>query len=129
MNGLTAIARHSLQEAVRRRVVTVVSLLTLVLGGLYVLVAEVAFGTNDETPGALDHVTLVGSTLLGLAMFATLFLGGVLAVFLTLSAGRGGAERGVLQPPVVRPPGRGPHLLPRLGAAAPGCAPCGPGRD
>ena len=39
----------------------------------------------------------------GLAMFSTLFLGVVLAVFLTLGAVRGDAERGLLQPLVVRP--------------------------
>ena len=44
-----------------------------------------------------------GATLVGLAMFVTLFLGTVLAVFLTLSAVRGDAERGLLQPLVVRP--------------------------
>ena len=49
---------------------------------------------------------LTGSTLLGLAMFTTLFLGCVLAVFLTLGAVRGDAERGLLQPLVVRPLGR-----------------------
>ena len=37
-------------------------------------------------------------TILGLAMFATLFLGTILAVFLTLGAVRGDAERGLLQP-------------------------------
>ena len=36
-------------------------------------------------------------------MFATLFLGTVLAVFLTLGAVRGDAERGLLQPLLVRP--------------------------
>ena len=39
-------------------------------------------------------------------MFATLFLGAVLAVFLTLGAVRGDAERGLLQPLLVRPLGR-----------------------
>ena len=48
---------------------------------------------------------LTGSTLLGLSMFVTLFLGTVLAVFLTLNAVRGDAERGLLQPLVVRPVG------------------------
>ena len=36
-------------------------------------------------------------------MFATLFLGTILAVFLTLGAVRGDAERGLLQPVLVRP--------------------------
>ena len=42
----------------------------------------------------------------GLAMFGMLFLGAVLAVFLTLGAVRGDAERGLLQPLVVRPVSR-----------------------
>ena len=40
-------------------------------------------------------------------MFATLFLGAILAVFLTFSAVRGDAERGLLQPLLVRPLPRG----------------------
>jgi ABC-type transport system involved in multi-copper enzyme maturation permease subunit len=52
-------------------------------------------------------------------MFATLFLGVVLAVFLTLGVVSGDAERGLLQPLVVRPIGRATLLLSRfLGAAA-----------
>ena len=47
-------------------------------------------------------------------MFATLFLGVVLAVFLTLGAVSGDAERGLLQPLVVRPIGRSTLLLARF---------------
>ena len=54
-------------------------------------------------------------------MFATLFLGAVLAVFLTLGAVRGDAERGLLQPLVVRPIGRTTLLLARFAAAAAVC--------
>ena len=51
-------------------------------------------------------------------MFGTLFLGAVLAIFLTLGVVRGDAERGLLQPLVVRPVGRSVLLLARfLGAA------------
>jgi Cu-processing system permease protein len=64
---------------------------------------------------------LTGSTLLGLAMFTTLFLGCVLAVFLTLGAVRGDAERGLLQPLVVRPLGRTALLGGRFAAAAGVC--------
>ena len=64
---------------------------------------------------------LTGSTLLGLAMFVTLFLGTVLAVFLTLNAVRGDAERGLLQPLVVRPVGRTTLLLARFLAASGVC--------
>ena len=58
----------------------------------------------------------------GLAMFSILFLGAVLAVFLTLGAVRGDAERGLLQPLVVRPLGRTQMLLGRFMAAAGVCA-------
>ena len=55
-------------------------------------------------------------------MFVTLFLGVVLAVFLTLDAVRGDAERGLLQPLVVRPVGRTTLLAGRLLAASTVCA-------
>ena len=55
-------------------------------------------------------------------MFTTLFLGAVLAVFLTLGAVRGDAERGLLQPLVVRPLGRTSLLLGRFAGAASVCA-------
>jgi Cu-processing system permease protein len=55
-------------------------------------------------------------------MFTTLFLGAVLAVFLTLGTVRGDAERGLLQPLVVRPVGRSALLAGRFGAAAGVCA-------
>ena len=56
-------------------------------------------------------------------MFGTLFLGAVLAVFLTLSVVRGDAERGLLQPLVVRPLGR--ELAPRGGCFAAAALVCG----
>ena len=55
-------------------------------------------------------------------MFATLFLGCVLAVFLTLGAVRGDAERGLLQPLVVRPIGRSTLLIGRFAGAASVCS-------
>ena len=69
----------------------------------------------------LDATTLAGATLFGLSMFGTLFLGAVLAIFLTLGVVRGDAERGLLQPLVVRPVGRATFLLSRLLAAARVC--------
>src|SRR4051812_4085889 len=59
--------------------------------------------------------------MLGLSMFATLFLGAILAVFLTFSAVRGDAERGLLQPLLVRPLPRGTLLLGRFVAAVSVC--------
>jgi hypothetical protein len=55
-------------------------------------------------------------------MFGTTFLGTVLAVFLILGAVRGDAERGLLQPLVVRPLDRWQLLLGRFAGAAGVCA-------
>ena len=123
MNGAWTIGVYSLQEAVRRKVFAVVLLLTLVFLGLFWLGTDEAFetteGLDSETGVEVDVVA--GATLLGLGMFATLFLGTVLAVFLTLGAIRGDAERGLLQPLVVRPLGRATFLLARFLAAAVVC--------
>jgi len=124
VSGALIIARYALQEAVRRRVILVVMFLTICFLGLYGLGCWVAF---DEVTGVaagtgVDDRVLTGSTLLGLAMFTILFLGAVLAVFLTLGAVRGDAERGLLQPLVVRPVGRTSLLLGRFAGAAAVCA-------
>jgi ABC-type transport system involved in multi-copper enzyme maturation permease subunit len=66
----------------------------------------------------VDAGIVVGATLLGLNMFGTLFLGTILAVFLTLGAVRGDAERGLLQPLLVRPVPRRTLLLARFASAA-----------
>ncbi len=64
---------------------------------------------------------MAGATILGLAMFATLFLGTIHAVFLTLGAVRGDAERGLLLPVLVRPIARRTVLAGRFAAAAGVC--------
>jgi Cu-processing system permease protein len=120
------IARHVVQESLRRRVFLVVFLLTLVFLGLFILATVKAFAApaqfvigsgNVIDSGQIGSITTV--TLLGLGAFASLFLGTVLAVFLTLGAIRGDAERGLLQPLVVRPLARGQLLLGRfIGAVA-----------
>lgn len=127
MSDAIAIAAHALREAVRRRVLLVVALLTAVFLGLYALAAFEAFDSLEQTSAGgivpIDERALAGGTLLGLAMFVALFLGVVLAVFLTLGAVRGDAERGLLQPLVVRPVGRTTLLIGRLLAASAVCAP------
>ena len=75
-------------------------------------------GKPPDNEFDVDAETLAGATVLGLAMFAILFLGAVLATFLTLGAVRGDAERGLLQPLIVRPIGRFSYLAGRLLAAA-----------
>ena len=127
MNDAFTIAGHALREAVRRKVLLVVALLTTGFLALYALAAFEAFdslegfGPSGIVP--VDERALAGGTLLGLAMFVALFLGVVLAVFLTLGAVRGDAERGLLQPLVVRPVGRTTLLIGRLLAAAAVCVP------
>jgi Cu-processing system permease protein len=125
MRAIGTIAGYALQEALRRKVFAVVLVLTAVFLGLYWLGTDEAF---EETagfipPAGVDVVTVVGATLLGLSMFGTLFLGTVLAIFLTLGAVRGDAERGLLQPLVVRPLGRPAFLLGRLLGAIAVCCP------
>jgi ABC-2 type transport system permease protein len=113
---------YGFREAVRRKVFAVVVLLTAAFLVLFWLATRYVFTRlSTITPPADVHVdtrTFAGAFLLGLAMFATLFLGVVLAVFLTLGVVSGDAERGLLQPLVVRPVGRSTLLLSRfLGAA------------
>jgi ABC-type transport system involved in multi-copper enzyme maturation permease subunit len=121
VSGVLVVAAYALRESLRRRVFAVVVVLTAAFGGLYAWGASELFkdvrGFGNNQFG-LDAHTLAGATLLGLAMFGTLFLGAVLAVFLTLSAVRGDAETGLLQPLIVRPLGRRQYLAGRFLAAS-----------
>jgi Cu-processing system permease protein len=125
VKAVRVIALFTLRESLRRRVFAVVALLTVAFLALYGLgtwqlyrdVGDVGFNQLGVEPEVI-----VGATLLGLAMFGTLFLGTVLAVFLTLGAVRGDAERGLLQPLLVRPVSRRTLLLGRYAAAAGVCA-------
>ena len=58
------------------------------------------------------------ATLEGLATFATLFLGAILATCLTMGVVRGDAETGMLQPLIARPAARSTVLLARTAGAA-----------
>ena len=125
MIGARIVAGYALRESLRRRVFTVVLILTALFLALYGWGAATAFDSVESFSGegdAVDAKVITGSSIFGLAMFSTLFLGAVLAVFLTLSAVRGDAERGLLQPLVVRPVGRTQLLLGRFAAAAAVCA-------
>ncbi len=125
MRAVAIIAVYALQEALRRRIFHVVLLLTAVYLALYWLGADTAFEEVAELEGGLpvDDRELTGGTLFGLSMFGTLFLGAVLAAFLTLGVVRGDAERGLLQPLVVRPVGRSALLVGRFLGAAAVCVP------
>jgi Cu-processing system permease protein len=122
MTGAGVIVRVTLRECLRRRVLVVVALLTIAFLALYAVATHFAFSAINtaqvQQNGTLvDANALAGATLLGLAMFATLFLGAVLAVFLTFNVVRGDAEQGLLQPIVVRPIGRTAFVAARFGAA------------
>ena len=125
MSGARMIAGFALRESLRRRVFLVIALLTVAFLLLYGLGVWQAYRTLDSgnapDVAGVDTRIVAAATLLGLSMFATLFLGAVLAVFLTLGAIRGDAERGLLQPLLVRPVSRRELLLGRFGAAAAVC--------
>ena len=125
MTAIATIVGYGLREALRRKVFAVVLLLTLGFLGLYWLANHYVFRDveNISPPVGIDARTFAGAFMFGLAMFATLFLGVVLAVFLTLGVVRGDAERGLLQPLVVRPIGRSTLLFARWLGAVAVCAP------
>ena len=121
MSSIPTIVVYGLREALRRKVFAVVLLLTAGFLSLYWLANHYVFRDirNIGPPAGIEPRPFAGAFIFGLAMFATLFLGVVLAVFLTLGTVRGDAERGLLQPLVVRPIGRSTLLLARwLGAVA-----------
>jgi ABC-type transport system involved in multi-copper enzyme maturation permease subunit len=117
------VAGFALRESVRRRVFVVVAVLTVVFLALYGLGTWQAYRSVEagELDNGVELKIVAGAILLGLSMFATLFLGAILAVFLTLGAVRGDAERGLLQPLLVRPLSRGTFLAGRYLAAASVC--------
>ena len=118
---MRTVALHTVRESLRRRVFIVVLVLSLVFLALYAWGTSEVFDDVDsfgaEGPLGVETETVVGGTLLGVSMFVTLFLGAVLSTFLTLGAVRGDADRGLLQPLVVRPLGRTEYLAGRLLAA------------
>ena len=122
MSAIPTIAGYALREALRRKVFVVVLLLTAGFLSLYWLANHYALPRRQTASARrvrIEPRTFAGAFMVGLAMFSTLFLGVVLAVFLTLGAVRGDAERGLLQPLLVRPVGRSTLLLARwLGAIA-----------
>jgi Cu-processing system permease protein len=123
---VTAVAAYAIREALRRRVFVVIAALTAIFLLLYALGVTLVFDELEGrgTVGAelLEDRALVGGTMTGIAMFAILFLGVVLAVFLTMATIGGDAERGLLQPLVARPIGRNALLAGRFLAAVAVCA-------
>jgi ABC-type transport system involved in multi-copper enzyme maturation permease subunit len=119
---MTAIVLYGLRESLRRKMFAVVLVLTVAFLSLYAWGTHAAFKDTRSFVGPgqeqLDSNVLAGAIVLGLAMFAIMFLGAILAVFLTLNVVRGDTEAGLLQPLVVRPIGRAQLLLARFAGAA-----------
>jgi ABC-type transport system involved in multi-copper enzyme maturation permease subunit len=115
------IAAYAVAEALRRRVFTIIVLLTTAFLALYALGTFAVFGELEDQgltgEDLIEENAVTGGTLVGLGMFVGLFLGVVLAIFMTMSTVRGDAERGVLQSIAVRPVGREALLGGRLAAA------------
>jgi ABC-2 type transport system permease protein len=129
LRGAVVVAGYAVSESIRRRVFPVVLVLTAAFLGLYAFGVYKAYESIDPNrveslgEGAfVDQRVLFSATLFGLSIFAVLFLGTVLAIFLTHAVVRGDAERGLLQPLVVRPVGRAALLAGRCGAAVLVCA-------
>ena len=118
--AVATVIGYAVRESVRRKVLAVVLILTVAFLALYGIGVHFAFKDSQGFAGlnVINTKAFTGATLLGLAMFATLFLGAVVAVFLTLGVVRGDAETGLLQPLVVRPLGRTTMLLARFAGAA-----------
>src|SRR5207253_10087475 len=127
VSSVLTIAGYGLHEALRRKVFAVVLLLTAAFLVLFWLANHFLFQNvaNISPPvgSGIDARAFAGATIFGLAMFGTLFLGVVLAIFLTLGVVRGDAERGLLQPLIVRPVGRVTLLVARWLGAVAVCAP------
>jgi ABC-2 type transport system permease protein len=121
IGAAATIVGYAVRESLRRRVFLVVIVLTVGFLALYAVGAHFAFRDARSFAGTqriLDPTAFTGATIFGLALFAILFLGAVLAVFLTLGVVRGDAESGLLQPLIVRPLGRRTLLLSRFAGAA-----------
>ncbi len=84
MTSVAVIVQYALREALRRKVFAVVVILTVVFLVLFWLATHFVHGQLDQiTPPSdvlVDSRTFAGAFLLGLSMFATMFLGVVLAV-------------------------------------------------
>jgi len=125
VTAVLTIAGYGLREALRRKVFVVVLLLTLGFLTLYWLANHYVFRdiAHVSPPAGIEPRPFAGAFVFGLAMFATLFLGTVLAIFLTLGVVSGDAERGLLQPLIVRPVSRPTLLASRWLGAVAVCAP------
>lgn len=112
----------ALAELRRRKSLAVISVLTLVILGLYgwgtsEILGGLADAPADSGLAAEETANGAGFIMLAIAVFLTFSLASVLAIFTTMSAVRGDAEQGLLQPLLVRPVARSAVVVGRIAAA------------
>lgn len=107
------IARLGLREAVRARALRVLVGVAALLLGVFALASAQAMDAARASDGTVT-VDVVGATLLGSSAFTALLLGAVVGVLLVAPTLRGDADRGLLQPLLVRPVPRTAVLLGRF---------------
>ncbi len=122
MTDARLVIAMALNELRRRKSLAVVSVLTLVILGLYGWGTSEVLGGLADVPAqsglpAEETARGAGFIMLGIAVFLTFSLASVLAIFTTMSAIKGDAEQGLLQPVLVRPVARSAVVVGRIAAA------------
>lgn len=120
------IAELSLREALRKKLVTVLLVLTALFIGFYLfgiykmevrLDARAAEAGLDRSPTGSSNIPVMFATMFG--MYLVYFLGALMAVLSTVSSVSGDIENGVMQSVIARPVSRASLVLGRwLGFAA-----------
>jgi len=118
--------RYVLLESTRRRTFTTMTVITVLLLGLFAwAVRELHVALEDvaSVPRiGVDPQEFAAAQLAGIALFGIFFVGAVLGVLLNHAAIRGDAEQGLLQQVVARPIGRTVLLITRFGVVGAVCA-------
>ena len=121
MRNALLIAELSLREAVRKRLVSVLLLLTALFLGFYLYGIVRLEGTLDQRSleAGLDGRSLNGASNLPViysamfGMYLVYFLGSLMAVLSTVGAVSGDIENGVMQSVIARPISRAQLVLGR----------------
>ena len=126
MHNALLIAELSLREALRKKLVTVLLVLTALFIGFYLfgiykmevrLDARATEAGIDRSPTGSGNMPVMFATMFG--MYLVYFLGALMAVLSTVSSVSGDIENGVMQSVIARPVSRAALVLGRwLGFAA-----------
>jgi ABC-type transport system involved in multi-copper enzyme maturation permease subunit len=103
---MLTIARFTIQEAIRRRLILAGALLSLAFLGLFALGFGLIYQNDSELSGPLSNAqerAAVGTILTVLGLYAVYFLAGFLALFLSVGAISGEIDSGALHAVLARP--------------------------